>query len=268
MSRLYLLDTGALGAWKHFSVSDHSDHTTLIEGVRQWWDEFAKRFSPTDVVACFDCSRESNWRKQLFVEYKSARDTKAKDEAFIAGMRDLPKLFAALGVPMLRADGFEADDMIATMSAHHEGEVIAVTSDKDMHQLVDERVRVYDPRPNKAGDCILFDEAKVTEKHGIPPHRLREFLAIDGDKSDSIPGVEGWGKVAALTAIQQTKSRAELVRKALAGTLEGITAKKQAAFAAQLAAFELSYKLVGLRFDAPIPDGFDTRIAAPKQDAA
>jgi len=260
MSRLYLLDVGALGAWQHFAVSDQSAHQNLIDGVAGWWNSFSESSSPTHVVACFDCSRASNWRKLLFVEYKSARDTKPKDELLAEGMRKLPALFELLGVPCARADGFEADDLIATLSARHEGEVVIVTSDKDLMQLVDERVTVYDPRPNKAGECVFYDVEKVTEKHGVPPARLRELLAIQGDAADSIPGVAGWGKVAALTAIQQTRSRIELVRKAAAGELEGISAKKQEAFAVQTEDFAMSYKLVGLRFDAPIPEDFCTTI--------
>jgi DNA polymerase-1 len=260
VSRLYLLDAGSIAAWKHFSVSDESAHGDLVEGVTTWWREFSDRYQPKHVVACFDCSRASNWRKIRYVEYKSARDTKPKDENLIAGVRALEKNLPGLGVPTIRVDGFEADDLIATLSTTHDDDVIIVTSDKDLMQLVDDRVQVYDPRPDKANECVFYNAAKVTEKHGVPPHRLRELLAIQGDSSDSIPGVPGWGKVAALTAIQQTKSRLELVRKAKAGKLDGITEKKQKIFADQIDAFDLAYELVGLRFDAPIPANFDTHL--------
>lgn len=252
MSRLYLIDANALGAWLHFAVSDSSDHADLIEGVRSWFSEFSAKFKPTMVRACFDCSRESNWRKQIYAEYKSARDSKPKDEALIEGLGKLPALFDELGVPSWRVEGFEADDLIATAATQHDGEVIIITSDKDMMQLVDERVHVFDPRPNKAGESLFYDAAKVEEKLGVPPHRVRELLAIMGDAADSVPGVEGWGKVRAINAIKQTRSRLELVRKAKRGELQGITAKNQKALADNLADFELSFELVGLRFDAPI----------------
>lgn len=265
--RLYLLDVGGLAAWQHYAVTDQSPHGDLVEGVRLWWSEFVKRYDPTHVVACFDCSRESNWRKKRYVEYKSARDSKPKDEALAEGLRKLPDVFRALGVPQLRAEGFEADDLIATLSARHDGEVIVVSTDKDMHQLVDDRVQVFDPRPNKAGECIFYDAAKVEEKHHVPPHRLRELLAIMGDSSDSVPGVKGWGKVAAVNAIKETRSRLEIVRKVRAGELTCATKKHQASFAAQMADFELSYELVGLRFDAPIPDDFDTTLKTESEAA-
>lgn len=256
--RLYLLDTGALGAWLHFAVSESSDHADLCEGVERWWHDFSGRFEPAAVVACFDCSRDSNWRTKLYPEYKSARLAKPKDEALIEGMRKLPEVFKRLGVPTMRVDGFEADDIIATLAAQHDDEVIIVTSDKDLMMLVDERVKLYDPRPNKAGECVFYDVAKVTEKMGVPPHRIRELLALMGDAADSVPGVEGWGKVRAVNAVNQTKSRFELVRKAQRGELRDISEKYQKALAANMKDFHLSYELVGLRFDVPI----DTKEAA------
>lgn len=267
MNRLYLLDGSAICAWQHFAVSDHSDHSDASEGIRLWWSEFSKRYQPELAVAALDCSRESNWRKKLFAEYKSGRDSLPPDPGLRDAMRALPETIASIGVPIARYDEFEADDVIATLAARHRGEVIIVTSDKDMHQLVTDRVRVYDPRPDKQGVCHFYDETAVFEKHHVPANRVRELLAIQGDASDSIPGVEGWGKVAAVNAIKQTRSRMELLRLAREGKLKDITPKKQASFIKQLEAFELSYKLVGLRFDAPVPENFNMAIT-PNQEAA
>lgn len=265
--RLYLLDGSALCAWQHFSVSDHSDHDDAQEGIRMWWDEFSKRYEPQLAVCALDCSRDSNWRKKRFAEYKSARDSKPEDKMLKEAFGALPATIESLGIPLARFEGFEADDVIATLAARHEGEVVIVTSDKDMHQLVTERVRVYDPRPNKHGECTFYNEAAVMEKHHVPPSRVRELLAIQGDSSDSIPGVEGWGKVAAVSAIKQTRSRMELVRLAREGKLKDVTPKKQASFIEQLADFELSYELVGLRFDAPVPENFNMALGAKKETA-
>lgn len=250
--RLYTIDVGALAVWKHFAVNESSEHADLCEGVAKWWEEFSAKLNPGAVVACFDCSRDSNWRKQIYAEYKAARVAKPKDEALIEGLRKLPETFKALGVPTLRAEGFEADDLIATLAAEHDDEVVIITSDKDMMQLVDERVSIYDPRPNKVGECVFYNAEKVRDKLGVPPHRVRELLALMGDASDSVPGVKGWGRVTAINAINQTRSSIELLRKAAAGELKDITPKNQKALTENIADYNLSYELVGLRFDAPI----------------
>lgn len=264
MSRLYAIDANSLGAWQHYAVSDSSGHQDMLEGVRAWWREFSERLKPEMAVACFDCSRESNWRKKLFVEYKSGRDSKPPDEALRAGFRELPAVFESLSVPTLRMDGYEADDLIATLTARYDGPVIVVTSDKDLMQLVDDRVQVYDPRPNKAGECVFYDEAAVEQKLGVPPHRLREYLAIKGDTADSIPGVKGLGDVFSRTAIRQTKSKAEMLRKLAACALADISKKNQEKFNASLADFEMSYNLVGLKFDAPIPEDFSMQVGTKR----
>jgi DNA polymerase-1 len=253
-NRLYLLDANGLIAHAHFSISDLSSHMTAEEGVRNWWESFDAEFSPVNVAACFDCSRETNWRKGVSVEYKTARDSKPTDLAFRAAIRLGPKIFDALGLPVIFSDTMEADDVIATLADAWPDEVVIVSHDKDLLQLVDDRVRVFDPVLNKAGECVFYDEARVLEKMHVPPHRVRELLAIMGDSSDSIPGVEGWGKVAAVTAINQTRSRLEIFRLAAEGKLKDISAAKQKNLVSRLRDFEISFELVGLRTDAVIPD--------------
>lgn len=260
--RLYLLDVGALAAWKHYSVTDASTHMDMLQGVQIWLADFMASHEPTDVVACFDCSRETNWRKKRYVEYKSARDAKPADEAYIEALRKLPATFFAAGVPIVRHDGFEADDLIATFTAEKWAhEVMIVTRDKDMLQLVDERVKVFDPQDGK-----LYGPQEVLAKFYVPPHRMREFLAIAGDASDSIPHIKGLGKTFAANAIKQTRSRLELERRACAGELANITEKNQTLFAAGIETYKLAYELVGLRFDAPIGDDFSTRVFGEVQE--
>lgn len=253
-NRLYLLDANGIIAHEHFSVSDLSSHTTADEGVRNWWASFDAEFSPVNIAACFDCSRETNWRKGVSVEYKTARDSKPPDLAFRDAIRQGPKIFASLGLPVIFSDTMEADDVIATLAESWPDEVVIVSHDKDLLMLVDERVRVFDPVLNKAGECVFYDEARVLEKMHVPPHRVRELLAIMGDSADSVPGVEGWGKVAAVTAINQTRSRLEIFRLAAEGKLKDISEAKQKNLVAKFRDFEISFELVGLRTDAVIPD--------------
>ena len=259
MPRLYLLDANGLAHWCYHSHPEMTDAlgapVSALHGVREWLFDFMDRYSPTHIAACFDGPLKSNWRKLKAAEYKSARVAKPKDEALMSQLPHMPGEFERLGVRTLKVDGFEADDIIATLAVSHaspEVGVVVVSSDKDLMQLVGEHVKQFDPRPNKAGQTTFYGPAEVEEKHGVPPHRLQEYLALVGDASDSIPGVEKWGKVKAINAIKQTKSRSELIRKARAGQLEHIDAKHQALLVAQLPAFELSFELVGLAYDVPL----------------
>lgn len=259
--RVYLLDANGITAWCHYSsLSVPASLNAAESAVRSWWTSFSAEMIPSYAVACFDCSRESNWRKKMFVEYKSARDSKPRDTLLADTVAIMPSVFADLGVPVLKVEGFEADDLIATLAESWSGEVVIVSTDKDLRQLVDERVTVYDPMPNKAGKCVFYDEAMVFEKNHVPPDRLREALAIMGDSSDSIPGVPGLGKVAAVTMVNQTRSRLEMIRMASERKLKNISVKKQETFIEHLSYFELSYELVGLKSDACIPEGFDFKI--------
>lgn len=259
--RLYLLDANGMAAHEHYSVSDSSVHSNAEEGIRKWWSEFSERHKPSHTVACFDCSRDSNWRKILYPEYKLSRDTKPKDESYLEAIRAMPKVFASMGVPVLRIDSYEADDLMATLAEAWPDEVIIVSHDKDMLALVDDRVRVYDPVPNKTGKCVLYDERQVLEKMHVSPHRVREMLAIMGDSADNIPGVKGLGKVFAASAINQTRSRMELERLCADGKLTDLTSRSQKIFSENVESFRLCYELVSLKSDAPIPDGFSLEIS-------
>jgi len=125
-------------------------------------------------------------------------------------------------------------------------------------QLVGNNVKQYDPRPNKDGNCVFYDAETVAKKMGVQPHRVLDLLSIAGDSSDDIPGIEGWGKVAATNAILQTKSLAEIVRKAAHGELKNITPKNQVKFTEQLDALQLSRELASLRLDVPVPKDIES----------
>ena len=258
MTRLYAIDCNGVSHWLYHSKTARMDaagnEITLGQAVRNWWTQFAVQMGPSYAAAIFDGGH--NWRWQVHAEYKSTRKAKPRNEELIAALKTVPPVWGELGVPVHCYDTFEADDAIATIAnelAGPETEVIIVSSDKDLLQLVGPHVRQYDPRPNKAGECKFYDANGVEQKMFVPPHRVRELLALWGDSTDDVPGVEGWGQTTAANAIKQTSSATELFRKAAAGQLTSITPKNQAALIAQREAYELSFKLVGLRYDVPVP---------------
>ncbi len=265
MTRLYALDANGLGHMLYHStvVDGEGNPVSLADATRSWFAGFFASMKPTHFVACFD--GPNNWRYEKDPEYKLERRTKPKDPEKIAALNALPDVWEGLGVKALRFDGFEADDVIAALASAEsitdpdgEDELVIVATDKDLKALVkDEAVSQYDPKPNKAGENIYYNEAAVLEKHGVPPHRLLDLLAMAGDASDGVAGIKGVGKTYALAALQQTRSMAELWRKASEGTLKGLRPATQALISQGREQFEHARILVTLRTDVPVPSNID-----------
>jgi DNA polymerase-1 len=144
------------------------------------------------------------FRDQLSAEYKATRSAMPDDLA-----RQLPyvrRLFDALRTPVLEVSGFEADDVLATLVdqalALPELEVVVVSGDKDLLQLVGPRVKVLSVS-GRTGEPILYDEAKVRERWGVEPGQIAEVLALMGDTIDNIKGVHGVGEKTAVKLIAQ-----------------------------------------------------------------
>lgn len=258
---LYLLDTHGVCVWlfhKHAAEprERNGERCEMLDAFYAWAMEFLGHFEPGHIAACLEGRK--NWRKEVAsggcVSYKANR--KAADAALAQQLNMVPALLAELGIACVRDESMEADDLIATLAARHESElpVVVISSDKDLSQLITAQTTMFAPVPDKAGERHHYDVAGWTAKAGIAPHRMREFLALLGDSSDNVAGVPGWGKVNATNAIAQTKSWPEIVRKARAGQLQKITTKNQAALIDNLETFALAYKLVGLRYDANVPD--------------
>ncbi|MFP4484641.1 MAG: DNA polymerase I [Spirochaetaceae bacterium] len=153
-------------------------------------------------------STTPTFRHERYEEYKATRDETPQD------LKDqipiIEEILSVLGVPMVRADGYEADDVMATLAkrgAAEERPVYIVSSDKDLLQLVEEPVRVL--RPEQSGFRELTRE-QVYEDWGVYPEQIRDFLALVGDTSDNVPGVKGIG----------AKTAAKLLHEF--GTLEAI----------------------------------------------
>jgi len=146
------------------------------------------------IVMVFDAGRET-FRTELYKEYKANRDECPKDLApQMPYFREIPKAF---GIPVLELAGFEADDLIATLTASCKSfdlETVIVSADKDLMQLISPGVSMWDTMRDKR-----YGAEQVQEKFGVPPEKVVEYLALAGDSSDNIPGLRGAGpKTAAL----------------------------------------------------------------------
>ncbi|MDI9497985.1 MAG: DNA polymerase I [Bacillota bacterium] len=172
----------------------HSFLSTLLKQL----DEL----DPSHLAICFDLP-EPTFRHEAFADYKVQRESMPEELA-----RQLPVLrdcLEALGIRWLTAPGFEADDLLGTVSLLAAGwgfESIIMTGDKDAFQLIDARTRVLVPGSRGAGDT-LYDEALFRRRYEIEPRQFIDVKALMGDPSDNIPGVDGIGEKGALGLIRR-----------------------------------------------------------------
>jgi DNA polymerase-1 len=159
-------------------------------------------FKPTHWAVAFDRPTPT-FRHEMFEEYKAQRPV--TPEELKSQIKKVHQLVKAFHIPVFEIDGFEADDVLGTLSqqADEQGvETIIVTGDNDMLQAVLPRVKALAPRRTFT-DTVLYDEEAVEQKYGIKPEQLADLKALAGDVSDNIPGLPGVGEKTATKLLQQ-----------------------------------------------------------------
>ncbi len=167
-------------------------------------------YSPTHIAAVFE-SKEPTFREKEFPAYKANRPEMPPDLA--AQIPHVRRMLEAMSVPVLECSGYEADDVIGTVAraaAEQGTEVVVVSSDKDLLQLVGGSVSMLDP----AKDDVWYDAEKALEFMGVEPDRIPDLLALKGDKVDNIPGAPGIGEKGAKDLLQQFGSLEALLERA------------------------------------------------------
>lgn len=155
------------------------------------------------IVACFD-TKAKTFRHKKFQDYKSQRP--ATPSPIISQIPVAKEILEAFKVPVFAIDGFEADDLIATIaekaSADKNLEVYILSGDLDNLQLVNENIKVY-TLGKGIKDTVIYDINKVRERFGVSPEQMNDFKALTGDASDNVPGVPGIGKKTAAEIIEK-----------------------------------------------------------------
>jgi DNA polymerase-1 len=175
-------------------------HAVLILSTMLW--KLVREEKPDYLTIAWDAPGGS-FRDKMYAEYKATRSTMPDDLS-----RQIPyvrRLFDAIRTPVVEVPGYEADDVIATLvdRALAAGQdVVIVTGDKDMLQLVGPRVRVLSVL-GRTGERVVYDEAKVRERWGVEPAQIADVLALMGDSIDNIPGVHGVGEKTAVKLVNQ-----------------------------------------------------------------
>ena len=173
-------------------VTATGQHTNAVYGFVSMLTRLLETEQPTHIAVAFDVSRHS-FRTEEYPEYKGTRD--ATPEEFKGQVELIREVLEAMGIVSLSREGFEADDILATLAYRvgHEGStVLVVSGDRDSFQTVTDNVTVLYPGTGP-GDLRRMTPQAVEDKYGVPPHRYPEIAAIVGETSDNLPGVPGVG---------------------------------------------------------------------------
>lgn len=198
--KLFLID-GSSYIFRAFYAIGHLSNskglpTNAIYGFTQMLLKVIKQHQPTYLAVTFD-SKAPTFRSEVYKEYKANRPT--MPEQLIPQIPYIKKITEGYGIAILEREGYEADDLIGTVAkgVGPEVDVIIITGDKDILQLVDDRTQVYDPMKEKT-----LGVREVMERFGVSPEQVVEVMGLAGDPVDNIPGVPGIGEKTAVQLIQ------------------------------------------------------------------
>jgi len=213
-----------------------------IYGCTTMFLRVAKRFDSFRAVAALDSGRDT-FRRERYPAYKANR--KELDEDLRRQFVHIPAMLEALALTPVCISGYEADDIVAGIrTVYANDEIVIISSDKDLAQLVDEKTFLYDGVKDR-----LIDAAAVTEKFGVPPAKMRDFLALTGDSSDNVPGVPGVGPKTAAKLLTDFSDIDGIYLH-----LDTLPAKLREKFVTYRDQLMLSRDLVTLVRDIPVPE--------------
>lgn len=189
-------------------------HTNAVYGYLNILKKHLDSVKPDYVAVAFDL-KAPTFRHKMFDEYKAGRH--ATPEELLSQIPIIKEATALLGIKALSVEGYEADDILGTLSDKFEGESFIVTGDRDSFQLVSDKATVI---LASTGDDVVYTPAEIEEKYSLPPKKLIDVKALAGDSSDNIPGVAGIGEKTAIKLVLEGESVEGIYEKLDAGTLK------------------------------------------------
>lgn len=200
---IYLIDGSSFAYRAFYAIGQLSTRsgqpTNAVYGFTRMLIKLMDRYKPEYLAIAFDTGKPT-FRHEQYEEYKAHR--RPMPDEMISQLPWIKRIISAYNIPLIEIEGYEADDVIATMAVQAEDSgfnVYIMTSDKDMMQLVNSRIRIINP----AKEDIVYDSEKIKERFGVEPDKITHLLALTGDSSDNIPGVPGIGEKTAARLIQQ-----------------------------------------------------------------
>ncbi|MCX6783795.1 MAG: hypothetical protein NT141_01865 [candidate division WWE3 bacterium] len=211
MSTLLILDTfnflhRAFHAIPATLTNSDGEPINAVYGVASMLLTIIADQQPTYLVAAMESKEKEIIRASQFVGYKATRPE--MDSGLRNQIPKVERLFSAIGIPQLKVEGYEADDVIGTLATQMIKvdptlQVLVVSNDQDMMQLINPRVKVLSPTLGSAKKPELYDEATMIAKYGFKPRQMIDYKSLRGDPSDNIPGVFGIGEKTAKELIEQ-----------------------------------------------------------------
>jgi len=253
MTSLYVIDGHALLYQSFYAISQMTgpggQPTNAIFGFLSTLLKICKEKSPTHLVVAFD-HRAPTFRKKIFDEYKATR--RAIPDELVTQIEPVMKILAAMRIPVLSVAGYEADDVIGTIAGRARAEVdevVIVSRDKDVKQLLSDKVKMYDSRKDE-----YLDAAGLVGADGIAPEQVVDMMALAGDTSDNVPGVPGVGPKTALALVREHGD----LESVLAAAADMKESKRRDALIEHAADARLSRRLVTIDCDVPLDFDIET----------
>jgi DNA polymerase-1 len=247
---LYLIDGSSYIYRAYYAIrhltSPKGVPTNALFGFTQMLLKVLKERSPDHVAVVFDAGRQT-FRNKIFPDYKANRAAMPDD--LVPQISPIKEMVRAFNIPALEQQGYEADDIIGTIASDCEKkgvDVVVVTGDKDLMQIVTSHVRLLDTMKEKESGS-----REVEERFGVTPELVVDILGLAGDSSDNIPGVPGIGEKTAIKLIQEYGSLDTVLERA--GEIKGKNGEKIRAFAEQA---RLSRQLATIDCRVPIDYSF------------
>ncbi|ODS33441.1 MAG: DNA polymerase I [Candidatus Scalindua rubra] len=220
-----------------------------VYGFTRMLRKIIKEEEPCYMAIAFD-AKGPTFRHLEYKEYKSQR--KPTPDELLSQIPLMFDVINAYNIPLYTREGYEADDIIGTISrkvSSEKIECIIITTDKDMEQLVNKYIKIFNPRKKE-----IKDIEKIREEKGIEPEKLIDVLALGGDSSDNIPGIPGIGYKTALNLIREWKSLENVL-----SNIDKINGKKKQENLSKYAELaRLSKRLVTINTEVPLDFDFET----------
>jgi DNA polymerase I len=256
MAKLYLIDGHALAYRAYFAltgagtttsrwITSKGEPTAGTYGFTSALLSLIEKDKPEYLAVAFDTGR--SFRDELFPGYKATRAKMPED--LRPQIDRIRQVVSAFHIPILEAEGFEADDVLGTVARRHAaggGDALILTGDRDLLQLVNAHIRIRLAGKSLA-DAVDYDEEGFQKEWGFAPNRLVEYKALVGDTSDNIPGVSGVGEKTASELIRQFPSLETLF-----AHLDEVPTRWRAKLEKGRESAWLSYKLATIQDDVPV----------------
>ncbi len=247
MDKLLILDGNSVLHRAYHALPDWRNRSgEAMAGVYGFLSMLVKaldEIKPTHLAIVFD-HPGPNFRNLMYVGYQTNRERDRQLAEDIWGqIEKLKVVFEKVGVPVFQVEGFEADDVVGTLSKQcliSNVECLIITGDRDLMQLVNDQVNLYMPTKGLS-EGMIVDKNKVKERLGVWPEQVIDYKALVGDSSDNYPGVQGIGPVGAVKLINEFGTFEEIVKKA--GNQKVINGYESG---------ELSKRLATIKCDVPV----------------